>query len=235
MSLHLSNEYWLEFDGVDDYVQAQLNTTLDFAMPIKVDLEFDSVVGDYVPILGKFTLGAGDDRYYVMRSVPGGYVGFGAVGVQGQPTNAVGPIQSTINTNQRYLFEAEIDGGDYVFKIDGVEVDREAIVATPGPTTDYYFTLARSYSGQTQWHFQGKIYSFQIGTEIFPINEGTGATITGSEGTVLDIYGATWGGQPSKEIKDVYIEDSGVLRPVKNIYLGTSTGLKTVYQSEPTP
>ena len=224
MSLHL-NEYWLEFDGVDDYVQAQNVSDLDFALPIKV--KFKHLTNNtYRPIV-KSEQSGNNNRYWIIYDS-------GSFGLRTSAKNY--DVAVSFNIGQTYEYEVYLDGSDVVQKIDGVEISRTSAGSLPN-ASGFTFRLAayETTSGDPTSWTENEIYSFQIGTETFSMNEGTGTTITGSEGTVLDIYGATWGGSPTKQINEVYIEDSGVLRPVKNIYLGTSTGLKNIYQSEPTP
>ena len=170
-------ECWLEFDGVNDYAEARNVSDLGFALPVKLDFtpRTASASRDLV------------SKYYTSNSwmigLNGGKIGAWIKGSDGRN------LTPTIGT--RSLYELTLDGSDLVQSIDGVEENRASAIY---PTDENIKLVVGARAGSPPTRFyEMDLYSFQIGTEIFPLDEGSGATITGSEGTVLDIYGATWG------------------------------------------
>src|SRR5690606_10445265 len=69
----------------------------------------------------------------------------------------------------------------------------------------------------------GKLYSFVFDGETFPINEGTGTTVTGSNGTIFDITGATW----QTDTTTVTVVDT--IQMCDTINLSADTYLDTAY------
>lgn len=183
-------EYWLEFDGVDDYAEARNTSDLNFDLPIKIKWTY--LGGGTTYPFSKSEQTATPNRYW-MR-VTGSDVGIG----WSHQSNQFAPWSP--NVGQTYEFEAYDDGGDFVQKIDGGEISR-ITTYTPESASSFPFRLGAytNLSGNPVLFSQLNIYSFQVGTETFPMNEGTGTTITGSEGTVLDIYGATWNSEGVEE------------------------------------
>lgn len=176
-------EAWLEFDGVDDYVEARNTSDLDFSLPIKAEFIM-SGIDEYI-LLGKY-ITTGGGRYRIFLNIGGNGLYKEDVGVDDYR------FSGGVSQDTRTTYEAVLDGSDLVQKINGVEIDRVVGGNVSDFTSSVKFYLGRSSTTPLRYFF-GKIYSFQIGTETFPMNEGSGTTITGSEGTVLDIHGATWG------------------------------------------
>ena len=179
-------EQCLVFTGTGDYLKARSSSDLDFALPMKFDIDSDSTGNQCLVDKGTTSLPNNSDwliRHYVPYATHG--ISFKVGGVV-EEYGAPGNFPST-----RTLFEIIEDSGDIVHLWDGVEKERIAYTTLPS-TNSHTFTLGSYVGGAPTWGFVGKLYNFQIGSEVFDCNEGSGTTVTGSLGTVLDITGATW-------------------------------------------
>lgn len=200
-------EYFLSFDGVDDYVQAQ-NASV-----------FDVTTGDFDMEVTYRSGYSGNNPFRIIDkrgtgAIATGYPSYQLSGVNGnyQNTNiqyvgssrSIGGVGSGFdlvdfehdNEWHKVKFTFQNSVGEAKLFIDGSEVASSTNANFIGKslTTTRKFTVGGSSNNDGQF-FDGDIYSFRFGNETFPLNEGTGTTITGSEGTVLDIYGATWGSE----------------------------------------
>lgn len=184
-------EHFLSFDGVDDYVQARdASVYEDLTFPYKFRIRPENTS---FTLFSKGVFGPTTHDYNA--NLVSGQFGY-YNRVNGDNHDYRFSYSPTLGVDLEY--EIDLDSGDLVQRVDGVEQRRDVNPALVSDTNNLLFTIGRSPTKDTALpyrYFQGRIYSFQIGTETFPMNEGTGTTITGSEGTVLDIYGATWGSQ----------------------------------------
>src|SRR5690606_753110 len=106
---------YYEFDGVDDFLQAQNASDLDFALPIKVDLEFDTKIGF---ILGKPLWGGANNRHQLSVRSSETNMKFIITNSNNSQNVALEYPKSSLNTGQRYEISIDEDGADLVLFID---------------------------------------------------------------------------------------------------------------------
>lgn len=196
-------EHFLSFDGVDDYVQARDASVFDVTTgDFDMEVEFRSTdnSGNNVRLLDKRGQGSVISPASYQLSVSTTFSNTGITDTNGNyigyASNGFHLISFPNDGNWHSArFTWENNTGTGTIYVDGVEEGQLTNPSMAGEsiTTNRLFTVGGANTGAQ--FFNGDIKSFRFGTETFLMNEGTGTTITGSEGTVLDIYGATWGSE----------------------------------------
>lgn len=174
------SETCLYFDGVNDYLQATENSKLNFTSPIIVEFKYESET--YSPYLISKT------STYINANNEWGIVGNQYVLTFRAGSVTYDSLRFTANLNQRYRIRIQVEGSDLVYYVDGVELGRHVSPNLPS-TNSNPFRVGYSFVPNP---LHGRLYYLQVGSEIFNIDEGSGSTTTGTEGTVLNINGATW-------------------------------------------
>ncbi len=197
-------ECYLSFDGVDDYVQARDASVFDVTTgDFDIEVEYRStkvLTSVNTRFLDKRGTGsASGAASYQLSAYQNN--SFGNTGVTATDGTTVGYAGSDLSTVpyptdgqwHKVRLTWENATGKLRLYLDGdlkQELTQSGMIGK-SITTSRIFTVGTSANLNGQF-FEGDIKSFRFGTETFPMNEGTGTTITGSESTVLDIYGATW-------------------------------------------
>jgi len=176
------DKWYLEFDGINDYLEARNVSDLNLAFPIMAKFRALNT-NEIFALFDKRGTVFNEGSWMVSNS---GSYKFGLAHRSGSTKD----LRDISLTSSIVTYEIKEEGSDLVQYIDGVEVSRYTKGAIT-MTNSYLFRIGTSATS-SYVNFEGDLYLYQIGSEIFPIDEGSGTTITGSEGTVLDIYGATW-------------------------------------------
>lgn len=202
-------ETYLYFHEGTDWLESPSSTTRNFELPIKVDMEF---IND-----------TSGNRFVISRynAYPDGWVIGRSGNSFGYIFRSAGDRRNIPVPGRRFTYELRLESGRWHQYMDGVNRNNytaPTITQTNAPLKVNHSTI------------EMKIFSFQIGTELFPCNEGSGSTVTGTEGTVLNLMGNTeWRTQP-KPVQSVHIGGSGTTSEVNRIYLGTGSGSELIYE-----
>ena len=199
-------EHFLSFDGVDDYVQARDASVFDVTtgdFDVEVEYRSTDVSGNPVRLLDKRGTGArtgnfpgwqlsanlGTFQNSIVQTGTNAYIGT-------PPTDFENVNYTADGLWHTAQFTWDNTTGTGTLTLDGSQTEQQTNGSMVGQSISngVKFTVGGSSNNDGQY-FLGDIKSFRVGTETFLLNEGTGTTVTGSEGTVLDIYGATWGSE----------------------------------------
>lgn len=190
-AIYAASEPYLYFDGVDDYLKATTSSGLEFALPMKIDFLPELPLNAAYYLMEKFDSLSNNNEWALFgnQSPFNIEMAWRAGGV------LYNNRRSPLTAGSRCTYELILEGADVVHYVDGVETARDINANLPtGNSLETYVGKTSSVSNRG---YKGRIYSIQMGSEIFEMNEGSGSITTGSEGTVLSIVGATWGTGPN--------------------------------------
>lgn len=145
---------------------------------IEVDFEYSALDSSFAPIIGKInTSGGGSLRILVNATTT----------IVNVVSNVNMSFSKSTTTNTRYTVKIRRDSSNVVW----ISYDGGAETSIGTRVGDVFFKTISN--GDTRY-LTGKIYRFNINGEEFACNEGSGATVTGSLGTVLPIVTDNVGG-----------------------------------------
>ena len=220
---------YLEFDGVDDYVNLGSGSVLDLTQSsFKIEFEFSTTTISQQIILGNI-IGDGELFYVYINRNPNHTTGLGKIYTRLRTSNvsialagATPDLNLNDGNNHTVIIEYDLSNGLISYNVDGNDVSTSYRSGETGNSIsmsiageDLYLG-AWNNNGTPQDYFNGEIYDLKFFdnqdnlTNHWDFSDGQGTTLTdkagNNDGTII---GATWDKEQPK-VESIYLGETFV-------------------------